>query len=134
MATSVDVFQDRLPQSTLRCMQGQSFNAVQSQELLERIFCSTIVGSSIPSRIGPNLAKAILKRPKENIQSPNEFIDAFQVRGRRLGSKSSNFMQYAYMCHFYSNPLSVFLKEDLELSEITAEHLEVIRHTPSFRR
>jgi hypothetical protein len=38
------------------------------------------------------------------------------------------------MCHFYSNPLSVFLKEDLELSEITPEHLEVIRHTPSFRR
>src|ERR1700749_3528540 len=79
VATSVDVFQERLPQSTLRCMQGQSFNAVQSQELLERIFCSTIVGSSIPSRIGPNLARAILKRPKEHIQSPNEFIDAFQV-------------------------------------------------------
>jgi origin recognition complex subunit 3 len=79
VATSVEVFEERLPQSSLKHLERRSFNAVQSQELLERIFCSTIVGSNIPFRIGPNLAQAIIKRPKENIQSPNEFIDALQV-------------------------------------------------------
>lgn len=79
VATSIEVFQDRLPQAASRCLNGRHFDAVQSDELLSRIFSSTIVGINAPFRIGPNLAKAILKRPKENIQSPNEFIDAFQV-------------------------------------------------------
>jgi origin recognition complex subunit 3 len=79
IATAIDVFQDRLQQSTIQCLEAKSFRAVQSQELLERIFAATIVGSSVPFRIGPDLISAILKRPKENIQSPNEFIDAFQA-------------------------------------------------------
>jgi origin recognition complex subunit 3 len=89
VATAIDVFQDRLQQSTIRCLAGSSFKAVQSQELLERIFAATIVGSSVPFRIGPDLISAILKRPKENIQSPNEFIDAFQASGLFLHASSS---------------------------------------------
>lgn len=47
-------------------------------------------------------------------------------------------MQYAYMCHFYANPLSIFLTYSLDsdefLFEIQPEHLEAIRTLPSFRR
>jgi origin recognition complex subunit 3 len=80
IATSIEVFQERLPQAAISRLGAKQFNALQSQELLERIFSSTITGTGIPVRIGPQLAKAILKRPKEQIQSPHEFIDAFQVR------------------------------------------------------
>ncbi len=42
------------------------------------------------------------------------------------------------MCHFYANPLSIFLTYSLDfdefLFEVQSEHLEAIRTLPSFRR
>jgi origin recognition complex subunit 3 len=47
-------------------------------------------------------------------------------------------VQYAYMCHFYANPISIFLTYSLDsdefLFEVQPEHLEAIRTLPSFRR
>src|ERR1700734_1674249 len=42
------------------------------------------------------------------------------------------------MCHFYANPISIFLTYSLDsdefLFEVQPEHLEAIRTLPSFRR
>lgn len=50
----------------------------------------------------------------------------------------ANHQQYAYMSHFYANPLSVVLGfvDDLgSLKDVlTTEHVEAIRNVPSFRR
>ena len=42
-------------------------------------------------------------------------------------------MQYAYMCHFHGNPLSIFLIEDLTFDQLNHEHFEALRNLPSFR-
>lgn len=42
-------------------------------------------------------------------------------------------MQYAYMCHFYANPLSA-LNGDAFVDVLQDEHLEAVRNTVSFRR
>lgn len=43
--------------------------------------------------------------------------------------------QYAYMCHFYANPLSILLADLDKFSEkdLQPEHLEAIRELPSFK-
>lgn len=50
----------------------------------------------------------------------------------------ADYKQYAYMSHFYANPLSIILGfiDDLDnLKEVlTTEHVEAIRNVPSFRR
>jgi origin recognition complex subunit 3 len=44
-------------------------------------------------------------------------------------------LQYAYMCHFYANPLSVLLAPDLQdvIPLLQEEHLDAIRNLPSFK-
>ena len=79
ISTSVEIFQDRLPRSALRCMHGSQFDVVQSDELLERIFACTVIGNDVPFRIGPTLGNTILQRQRQHIQGPQDFIDALQV-------------------------------------------------------
>ena len=43
------------------------------------------------------------------------------------------------MCHFFANPLSILLVDDKDkdataLTKLQREHIEAIRHLPSFRK
>jgi origin recognition complex subunit 3 len=82
IATSIEIFQDRLPRAALLAIQATQFDVVQSDELLERMFDATITGDEDETliRLGANLASTILQRQRENIQSPQDFINALQVR------------------------------------------------------
>lgn len=42
--------------------------------------------------------------------------------------------QYAYMTHFFANPLSVFLCKSLRFEDLSKEHLDALRNLPSFRQ
>jgi origin recognition complex subunit 3 len=79
IATSIEIFQDRMPRSALKRLQGKQFEVINSDELLERIFSATILGGNIPFRIGSELASGLIHRQRSYIQSPSDFIDAFQV-------------------------------------------------------
>ncbi|KAG5936820.1 hypothetical protein E4U53_000148 [Claviceps sorghi] len=44
-------------------------------------------------------------------------------------------LKYAYMCHFYANPLSVLCSASShDMEPLQPEHLEAVRNLPSFRR
>ncbi|KAB8542108.1 hypothetical protein FH972_025571 [Carpinus fangiana] len=99
IATSLDLFQDRLPKTALR---NESVTAEKS----------TV-------RLGPTLVADFMQRQHDHMQSVHDFKQA---------------LKYAYMSHFYADPLSVFLCEGLSREEISPEHFEVVRHVPSFRK
>lgn len=42
--------------------------------------------------------------------------------------------QYAYMTHFFANPLSVFLCKPLRFEDLSKGHLDALRNLPSFRQ
>lgn len=42
-------------------------------------------------------------------------------------------LQYAYMTHFFANPLCIFLEEDLQISSLQPEHFEAVRNLASFQ-
>jgi origin recognition complex subunit 3 len=99
---------------------NRQFEVLNSEELLERIFCVTVIGGDITFRIGAELSNVMLRRQRHFVQSPNDFIDA---------------LQYAHMSHFYANPLSIFLKEDMETwEEVGDQTMESLRCTRSFRK
>jgi origin recognition complex subunit 3 len=81
IATSIEIFQDRLPRAALLAIEATQFDVVQSDELLERMFNATITADEDEAliRIGPSLASTILQRQRQNIQSPQDFINALQV-------------------------------------------------------
>ncbi|KAF2397608.1 hypothetical protein EJ06DRAFT_533220 [Trichodelitschia bisporula] len=119
LATSVENLHRRLPQSIVRVLQGRQFDIVQAEVLLERLYCCSMIDSEPSLCIGPRLGTAILERIRLHTQNPQDFVDE---------------LQYAYMTHFFSNGLSVFLSEDLEWGDWAREHVEALRNLPSFRR
>ncbi|KAK1514327.1 origin recognition complex subunit [Colletotrichum costaricense] len=121
IATSVELLQARLLKSACQHLYGAQFDVVQTSAILEQIFKPTIAGSDAALTLGENLLHSFVERQQDQVASIQSFIAS---------------IKYAYMCHFYANPLSVFAVEDDEMnSELVQDvHIESIRSLPSFRR
>ncbi|KAK7745306.1 Origin recognition complex subunit 3 [Cytospora paraplurivora] len=108
IATSVELFQARLLKSTSQHLYGAQFGVVQTSSVLESVFKAAVAHGANPLIIGPSLLSSLVERQQS------------QVAG----------IQYAYMCHFYGNPLSILLVGG---GKPQSEHLEALRNLPSFR-
>ncbi|ROW16090.1 hypothetical protein VPNG_01926 [Cytospora leucostoma] len=108
IATSVELFQARLLKSTSQHLYGAQFGVVQTSSVLESVFKAAVAHGANPLIIGPSLLSSLVERQQS------------QVAG----------IQYAYMCHFYGNPLSILLVGG---GKPQPEHLEALRNLPSFR-
>jgi origin recognition complex subunit 3 len=118
IATSVENLQDRLSQPAIRYLDGRQFDVVQADDILEDIFFATTGSRTTPLRLGAQLSHILLERHREHLQSVQDFAAA---------------LQYAYMAHFYANPLSVFLSDSLQPSHLSKDHFEALRNVPSFQ-
>ena len=130
VATSVELFHERLSRSAIMCLQGAQFDVENTTTTLEKIFEAVIFDEDATLRFGPNFLGSLLERQQDHVQSLQAFIAA---------------LKYAYMTHFYANPLSIFLgpppnsptwasradAPNMPLSQ--PEHVEAIRMLPSFR-
>ncbi|CAD6583165.1 MAG: hypothetical protein ASARMPREDX12_001195 [Alectoria sarmentosa] len=116
IATSVELFQEKLSGDTINYLDGSAF-AIQQVDV-EEIF-KAFQSEQSTLWIGPGLGRIILQRQKDYIQSPSTFI---------------NSLKYAYMTHFFANPLSICLDTTQLLASSQTEHYEAIRNLPSFRR
>ncbi|KAI5786389.1 origin recognition complex subunit 3 N-terminus-domain-containing protein [Peziza echinospora] len=123
VATSVEIFHEKVPKSILRLMRGEKFDVERAEECLAKIFNDATIGTDSILRLGPSLSTFLLARQKDHTQSIQAFVAA---------------LKYAYMSHFYANPLSVFLAflndPDEANSILQPEHVEAVRNLPSFRR
>ncbi|KAK4099792.1 hypothetical protein N658DRAFT_567909 [Parathielavia hyrcaniae] len=120
VATSVELFQARLLKSTARQLYGAQFNVVQADSVLESVIKTAVAGSQAALRIGPSLLQSWVDRQKDQVAGIQVFISA---------------LKYAYMCHFYANPLSVLLARDGRLDRplLQPEHIEAVRTLDSFK-
>ncbi|KAL7268700.1 Origin recognition complex subunit 3 [Rhizina undulata] len=123
IATSVEIFHDKLPKATIRLMQGDKFDVERAEECLAQIFNDAVVGDKSMLRLGATLCDFLLERQRDHTQSIQGFLAA---------------LKYAYMSHFYANPLSIILGyfEDPEQlnSVLSKAHIDAIRTLPSFRK
>ncbi|KAF2997790.1 hypothetical protein E8E14_003556 [Neopestalotiopsis sp. 37M] len=118
IATSVELFQARLLKSTCFHLHGEQFDVEQSTSVIEKIFKTAVAHVDAPLRLGPSLMQSLLERQQDQVAGPPMFV---------------NSLKYAYMCHYYANPLSVLLSTDLVTEMAPKETLELVRSLPSFR-
>lgn len=131
IATSVELFQARLPKSTSQNLYGAQFDVVQMSSVLENIFKAAVAHGANPLIIGPDLLRDLIERQQTQVAGIQIFMNSLKVSSRSGLSEDqgAHNLQYAYMCHFYANPLSVLLSE----IKPQPEHLEALRNLPSFR-
>ncbi|KAG5912869.1 hypothetical protein E4U42_001744, partial [Claviceps africana] len=123
IATSVDLLQARLLKSACRVIYGGQFDGVQSTSILETVFKGAVASADVPLRLGARLLRTMLERQYEQVAGIQSFISSLKLA------------QYAYMCHFYANPLSVLCSASShDVEALQQEHLEAVRNLPSFRR
>ncbi|KAH6854476.1 origin recognition complex subunit 3 N-terminus-domain-containing protein [Chaetomium sp. MPI-CAGE-AT-0009] len=120
VATSVELFQARLLKSTARQLYGAQFDVVQANSVLESVIKSAVAGTQAKLRIGPSLLQSLVERQQDQVAGIQVFISS---------------LKYAYMCHFYANPLSVLLASDgsLDRKLLQPEHIEAVRTLDSFK-
>ncbi|RGP60063.1 origin recognition complex subunit 3 [Fusarium sporotrichioides] len=114
IATSVELLQARLLKAACQQIYGAQFDVIQTSAILETVFKAAVAASDTPVLLGASLLHSMLDRQHD------------QVSGIQTFTMS---LKYAYMCHFYANPLSVLS----HAPSFQAEHIEAIRHTNSFR-
>ncbi|CAJ2501796.1 Uu.00g046490.m01.CDS01 [Anthostomella pinea] len=118
VATSVELFEARLLKSTCQCLYGRQFDVEQSATIVAKVFKAAVAHSEAPLRLGPNLVSSLLERQRDQVASIPVFVSS---------------LKYAYMCHFYANPLTVLFSEELDEDALHGENLEALRCLPSFR-
>jgi origin recognition complex subunit 3 len=120
VATSVELFQARLLKSTARQLYGAQFDVVQAHSVLESVIKSAVAGTHATLRIGPSLLRTLVERQQDQVAGIHAFISS---------------LKYAYMCHFYANPLSLLLAGDDRLGAdlLQPEHIEAVRTLDSFK-
>ncbi|KAK3354163.1 origin recognition complex subunit 3 N-terminus-domain-containing protein [Neurospora tetraspora] len=120
IATSVELFQARLLKSTARQLFGAKFDVVQADLVLDNVFKSAIAGTQATLRLGPTLLRRLLDRQRDQVAGIRVFISS---------------IKYAYMCHFYANPLSVLLADEKSLTRqlLQPEHIQAVRTLDSFK-
>ncbi|KAL1890407.1 Origin recognition complex subunit 3 [Sporothrix stenoceras] len=127
VATSVDLFQARLPKQAAHRLSAAQFDVAPSSAVLDRLVRRAVAAADVPLRIGPSLLRSLAERQDEQVTGVSVFV---------------NSLKYAYMCYFYANPLSVFLRDIGDSDDTTtqdnllknADYLTAIRQLPSFRR
>jgi origin recognition complex subunit 3 len=142
IATSVELFHERLPRSATLCLQGVQFDVEQTSKTLVTIFQKVIASPDIRLRLGGSFIAALLDRQHDQVYSLQTFIAALKVCVlfyRYIDCHGADQkLQYAYMCHFYANPLSILLgsSNDLESTVVPLlqpEHAQAMRMLPSFK-
>lgn len=79
IATSVDLFHERLSRSASRFLDGMQFDVEQTSSLLERIFQKVVAGPEAPLRLGSVLVSSLIERQRDHIQSVQSFNAALKV-------------------------------------------------------
>ncbi|KAF8856979.1 hypothetical protein BDZ45DRAFT_691317 [Acephala macrosclerotiorum] len=120
IATSLDLFQERLPRIASRSLHGAQFDVEQTSSLVERIFKKVLAGGRAPLRLSTGLVASLVERQQEHAQSVQSFTAA---------------LKYGYMCHFFANALSIFTPVfgASPPSALQPEHYEAVRMLPSFK-
>lgn len=128
VATSLEVFQEKLPRSCIRLLKGTPFHAQMSDGIMRILDATLFSFDRHTLMLGPKLFKNLVHRQMESIESVDAFISS---------------LKFIFMSHYYSNPFSIFSQcgadEDNELFEseikplISKSHIQAIRMTNSFK-
>ncbi|KAF2719939.1 hypothetical protein K431DRAFT_286249 [Polychaeton citri CBS 116435] len=123
IATSIEIFQQRLSKLALRSLDAAVFDIAPSHDEVEEVL-DVLSSRDGEGGIGPliwlggNLLAPTLERQQDYLQTIDAFVSA---------------AKYAYMSAFYANALTAFLASPDEKVANLEGHAEALRNTESFK-
>jgi origin recognition complex subunit 3 len=79
IATSVELFHERLPRGSIRCIHGAQFDVEQTSDTLEKVFQKAVASCEAPLLLGHGMITLLLERQQEHVQSLQAFVSALKV-------------------------------------------------------
>ncbi|EEH06587.1 origin recognition complex subunit [Histoplasma capsulatum G186AR] len=119
IATSVELFEARLPRSLVNLLQGCRFDIRDPSDSVNRIYTTLQTRQKDALWLGHNVSRILFEKFRDHFQSPEGF---------------ANGIKYVYMAHFFANPLSILLSTVESANAFYPGLCEAIRNIPSFRR
>ncbi|KAG5292003.1 origin recognition complex subunit [Histoplasma ohiense] len=119
IATSVELFEARLPRSLVNLLQGCRFDIRDPSDSVNRIYTTLQTRQKDALWLGHNVSRILFEKFRDHFQSPEGF---------------ANGIKYVYMAHFFANPLSMLLSTVESANTFYPGLCEAIRNIPSFRR
>ena len=83
IATSVELFHERLSRSASRCLSGTQFDVEQTSSILENVFLKVVAGAKAPLRLGPVFVSSLMERQHNHVQSIQAFVSTLKVRAQQ---------------------------------------------------
>ncbi|KAG0153101.1 hypothetical protein PDIDSM_2060 [Penicillium digitatum] len=118
ISTSVELFEGRLPRSCVALLQGKHFEVQEAGNCVDRIYESLQTNPETSLWLGRNVTSTLFENTNDYFQSPEAF---------------SRMVKYAYMSHFFANPLAVLLANPDSTILAQNKLCEAVRNLPSFR-
>ncbi|KAJ6257657.1 hypothetical protein Dda_7444 [Drechslerella dactyloides] len=122
VATSEDLFYEKIPHFIRSLLRGDRFDVQRFEQSMEQVFNEAVLSPRSLLKLGPRVADLMFERQKDFTRSVGTFLTE---------------LKYAYMSHFYANALSVLLSfsdNDKSATELLSNaHCEAIRNLPSFQ-
>ncbi|KAE8350770.1 origin recognition complex subunit 3 N-terminus-domain-containing protein [Aspergillus coremiiformis] len=119
ISTSVELFEGRLPRSSVALLRGRYFEIHGASNCVDRIYERLQGDQNGRFWLGRNITGILFEKSNDYFQTPEAF---------------SRTVKYAYMTHFFANPLAVLLSDKASANMQQGKLCEAIRNLPSFRR
>ncbi|KAL5043189.1 hypothetical protein BDW71DRAFT_128806 [Aspergillus fruticulosus] len=117
ISTSVELFEGRLPRSSVSLLKGRYFELHGASNCVDHIY-ERMQTESGRFWLGRNLTGVLFEKSNDYFQTPEAFCRT---------------LKYAYMSHFFANPISVLLADRIPGGLEHDKLCEAIRNVPSFR-
>ncbi|KAL5337801.1 origin recognition complex subunit 3 N-terminus-domain-containing protein [Aspergillus crustosus] len=117
ISTSVELFEGRLPRASVALLRGRYFELHGASNCVDHIY-ERIQAEGGKFWLGRSITGVLFEKSSDYFQTPEAFCRT---------------VKYAYMSHFFANPVSVFLADNLPGDLQQVLFCEAIRNTPSFR-
>ncbi|PKY07040.1 origin recognition complex, subunit 3 [Aspergillus campestris IBT 28561] len=118
ISTSVELFEGRLLRSSVALLRGRYFKIHGASNCVDRIYENLQADENGQFWLGRNITATLFEKSTDAFQTPEAF---------------SQTVKYAYMSHFFANPLATLLASDASPSLRQNKLCEAIRNVPSFR-
>ncbi|KAJ5577821.1 uncharacterized protein N7459_006785 [Penicillium hispanicum] len=118
ISTSVELFEGRLPRSCVSLLQGKHFEVQEAGNCVDRIYETLQTDPNGKLWLGRNITSTLFEKASDYFQTPEAF---------------SRMVKYAYMSHFFANPMTFLLAGYAPLELFQGRFCEAIRNLPSFR-
>ncbi|RHZ72595.1 hypothetical protein CDV55_103109 [Aspergillus turcosus] len=113
-----EAFDPTILTDLLLLLKGKYFEIHEASNCVDRIYERLQADPSGRFWLGRNITAVLFERSNDYFQTPEAF---------------SRVIKYSYMTHFFANPLSVLLANDLPGTLRNGSLCEAIRNLPSFR-